>query len=358
MPSSLIDDVLRVVSESDVSDLILHAGKVPMVRRGGEILELDSPEVSADDLAVLWQRCGAPAGARDFDAALVAENGVRFRVNLLQQLGAPAAVLRRIRSGIPDMDALGLPSDLIREWAARPAGIIVVSGPTGSGKSTTVAAALEWINESFARHVVTIEDPIEYLFAPKRSVFTQREVGIDTASYAEGLRRSLRQNPDVIFLGEIRDAASAITALQAAETGHLVFATLHASSCGDVVERLQFLFPALERESVARTLANQLVGVLCQRLVPTEEGSLVLLVEYFSNHGSSRNIIAENRMPDLRDFISRGNPRFARSFADSLLILVKAGRVSEETALAISENPQEFSRMLRGISSSAQATRR
>jgi twitching motility protein PilT len=311
-----------------------------------------------EDLEALWAACGAQAEDLDRDASFTSEEGVRFRVNLFRQLGVRGAALRRIQQQIPEIESLGLPSALLQEWAARPAGIIVVCGATGSGKSTTAASVIEWINGAMARHIVTIEDPVEYLFAGKLSFFTQREVGIDTPTFAEGLRRSLRQNPDVIFLGEIRDALSGATAIQAAETGHLVLATMHASSCADAVGRLELLFPPEEREAVRKTLAAQLLGVLSQRLLPAQAGGRALAVEYFSNVGSSRKFIAEGRMNELQDFVSRGDPRSARSFGDSLLELVRAGVVSEAVALEYAESPQEFARALKGITSATQATRR
>jgi len=358
MKSSLLESLLLASVEAGASDLILHAGRRAMVRIEGELREVESEAVGESDMDDLWRECGAADSDRDRDASLTAAGGVRFRVNLFHQLGSRGAVLRRIRQDIPVMETLGLPAELLREWASRKSGIVIVSGPTGSGKSTTLASVLEWINQTMARHIVTIEDPVEYLFAAKLSLFTQREVGIDTPSFSEGLRRSLRQNPDIIFLGEIRDAGSALTSIQAAETGHLVLATIHASACADVVERLELLFAPDEREAVRKTLSAQLLGVLCQQLVPATNGGRALVCEYYSNSASSRKLIAEGRMPELKDFIARGDPRLARSFGDSLLRLVREGLVAEETAMAISDNPQELARSLRGISSSGQATRR
>ncbi|MEI6072599.1 MAG: PilT/PilU family type 4a pilus ATPase [Verrucomicrobiae bacterium] len=358
MKSPLLESLLLASVESGASDLILHSGRRPMLRIEGELRAVESEAIGEDDLDALWEECAASKGDLDYDGSITATDGSRFRVNLLYQLGARAAILRRIRRNIPSLDSLGGPSDLLREWASVRAGIVIVSGPTGSGKSTTLAAVLEWINQSFARHVITIEDPVEYVFESKMSIFTQRQVGIDTPSFAEGLRRSLRQNPDVILLGEIRDAASALTAIQAAETGHLVLATLHASSCAETVERMQLLFPQAEREAVRKTLASQLLGILCQKLIVSHKNGLALLCEYFSNEGSSRKIIIEDRLTDLSDFIARGDPQSTRSFSDSLLRLVRDDRVTEAAALEIAENSQEFSRMLRGITSSTQATRR
>ncbi|MFA7342725.1 MAG: PilT/PilU family type 4a pilus ATPase [Terrimicrobiaceae bacterium] len=358
MISPLLDQILAAAVANGASDVILRSGMPAVLRLNGELTAVESEFPGEQDMASLWTACGAEGGELDRDASLTTEEGVRFRVNLLRQLGSRGAVLRRIQSQIPAMESLGLPCELLREWAARPSGIVIVCGPTGSGKSTTMASLLEWINATMSRHIITIEDPVEYLFAGKLSYFTQREVGIDTPSFAEGLRRSLRQNPDIIFLGEIRDAVSAITAIQAAETGHLVFGTVHASGCSDVVARLELLFPPGERESARMTLSAQLHGILCQRLLPAIAGGRTLLGEYFSNEASSRRLIAEGRMNELQDFISRGDPRSARSFADSLLKLVREGIVAEAVALENADNPQEFTRTLRGISSSMQATRR
>ena len=358
MISPLLDEILRAAVANGASDVILRCGMAAVFRINGALLPVESGLPGAEDIAALWRACGADGNELDRDASLTTDDGVRFRVNLLRQLGVQGAVLRRIQNQVPDIESLGLPSEILKDWAARPSGIVIVCGPTGSGKSTTMASVLEWINGSMARHIVTIEDPVEFLFTGKMSFFTQREVGIDTPTFAEGLRRSLRQNPDVIFLGEIRDPGSAITAIQAAETGHLVFATVHAAGCSDVVSRLELLFPQDERESVRTTLAAQLHGVLCQRLVPAVEGGRALLCEYFSNEASSRRLIAEGRMNELQDFVSRGDPRNVRSFSDSLMQLVRSGVVAEAVALEHADNPQEFARSLRGISSSMQATRR
>jgi len=338
------------------SDLLLHEGRSPRFRLEGGLTPLESPPLDASFFDSLWALCGA-GDQQDYDASLTA-GGVRFRVNLLYQLGLRAAVLRRIRSDIPDLEALGTPADLIREWCGRSSGMLLVCGPTGSGKSTTLAAAIEWMNGTMARHVVTIEDPIEYLFVGRRCLFTQREVGIDTPTFAEGLRRSLRQNPDVIFVGEIRDSITAATAIQASETGHLVLATLHASSCADAVERLQFQFPHDERDAIRKTLSAQLLGVLCQRLLPGAGGGVALASEYFTNFGATRKLIAEDKLPELTDLMARSDAQSGRSLLSALVDLVEAGQITEEVAAAATGNPQELQRALRGISSSSQATRR
>jgi pilus retraction protein PilT len=353
-----MEALCAAAEEYDASDLLLHEDRSPQIRIGGSLTALEVAPLDSVFFDALWRACGARAETQDYDSSLTSAGGVRFRVNLLRQLGQRAAVLRRIRSDIPDLEALGAPADLLRHWITRQAGLILVCGPTASGKSTTLAAALEWMNRSLSRHVVTIEDPIEYLFSNRMSLFTQREVGIDTPSFAEGLRRSLRQNPDVIFVGEIRDAETAATAIQACETGHLVLATLHSSSCTDAIERLQLLFPATSRDAVRRTLSGQLLGILCQRLLPALPAGMVLAAEYFSNVGAMRKYIADGKLPELADAIARSDPHSAQNFVSSMSQLVQARHVSEEVAATASDNPQELARALRGISSSSQATRR
>lgn len=340
------------------SDLILHEGRVPQMRINGQLTPLETAALDASFFDALWKTCEAPPSATDYDTSLTSSAGVRFRINLLHQMGKRAAVLRRIRADLPDLSALGLPAELLQDWVARKSGIVLVCGATGSGKSTSLAAMLEWVNGNHVRHVVTIEDPIEFIFQSRQSVFTQREVGIDTPSFSEGLRRALRQNPDIILLGEIRDKTTAETAIQASEVGHLVLATLHSSTCVEAVERLQLFFSTDERDSVRRTLASQLVGILSQRLLPSLQGGLVLCTEFFECIGAARKYIDEGRLDDLQDLIARGDGKTARNFLSTLALLVREGRISEETALSVTENPQELRRALRGISSSLEATRR
>jgi pilus retraction protein PilT len=266
------------------------------------------------------------------------------------------AVLRPIKTIIPDLADLGLPTALLTSWLLRRSGIMLVTGPTGSGKSTTLASCLDWLNHHHGRHVVTIEDPIEYLFQSDRCLFTQREVGVDTPSFDEGLRRSLRQSPDVILLGEIRDGPSAITALQAAETGHLVIATLHSSNVLDSLERLSRLFDVRERESVLQVLSQQLVGILCQRLLNAEPTGRVLATEHFENQALTRKWILEGKFRELADLVGRGDNPANRTLLKSLLGLVRSGRISELTAMQVASNPHELQRELRGISAGVNAS--
>ncbi len=251
------------------------------------------------------------------------------------------------------MEELGLPSELLQKWLTRPAGLILITGSTGTGKSTTMASGLEWLNQTASRHIITIEDPVEYLFQENLCRFTQREVGADTPTFAEGLRRALRQSPDIILLGEIRDATSASTALQAAETGHLVLASLHSSSAAEAVERLHRIFSPEEREDASALLATQLVGVFTQQLVPGLTKNLCLVGEHFENQAATRQWIRNGGGTELVDFMQNSQSPENRSMTTSLVQAYRDGHISLEAALVAAPVVDEFRRASMGISSQA-----
>jgi twitching motility protein PilT len=348
-----IDGLCCLAGRQGASDIFLHAGQTPQFRLHGELLAIGSATVSAEEMESLWSRCGAGRDELDYDGSYISSDGNRFRVNLFRTLFARGAVLRPIKMAVPGIETLGLPAQLLASWVVRPSGLILVTGPTGSGKSTTIASCLDWLNQNYHRHIVTIEDPIEYLFTPDKALFSQREVGSDTPTFAEGLRRSLRQSPDVILLGEIRDSLSAVTALQAAETGHLVMATLHSSNILDSLERISRLFDAGERESVFHLLGQQLIGIVCQKLVPAATEGRALVVEHFENQAVTRKWIGEQKFRELADFLARGDNPSNRTFLHALAAMAQDGRITEETALQTAANPRELQRMLRGIDSSS-----
>jgi len=348
-----IDSLCCLAGREGASDVFLHTERPPQFRINGELVTVGSAPVDSAELESLWTHCGAAPDALDFDGSYIASDGNRFRVNLFRTLSRRGAVLRPIKTVVPLLETLGVPGELLASWITRPFGLVLVTGPTGAGKSTTIAACLEWLNQNYHRHIVTIEDPIEYLFTPAKSLFTQREVSSDTSSFAEGLRRSLRQSPDVILLGEIRDSASAVTALQAAETGHLVLATLHSSNVLDSLERLSRLFEVAERDGVFQLLSQQLVGILCQKLVPAEPEGRIVVVEHFENQAVTRKWIAEGKFRELADFVAKGDNPANVTFLQSLIALIEAGRITEATGIQAAPNPRELQRRLRGINSSS-----
>jgi pilus retraction protein PilT len=348
-----IDSLCCLAGRQGASDLFLHTERPPQFRIDGELVTIGSAPVYSEELESLWTQCGAAPDALDFDGSYIASDGNRFRVNLFRTLFRRGAVLRPIKIAVPSLDTLGVPVELLCSWIIRPSGLVLVTGPTGAGKSTTIAACLEWLNQNYHRHIVTIEDPIEYLFTAAKCLFTQREVSSDTSSFAEGLRRSLRQSPDVILLGEIRDSASAITALQAAETGHLVLATLHSSNVLDSLERLSRLFEIAERDGVFQLLSQQLVGILCQKLVPALPEGRALVVEHFENQAVTRKWILEGKFRELADFVAKGDYPANVTFLQSLVGMIQGDRITEVTGIQAATNPRELQRRLRGINSSS-----
>ncbi|MFT4547883.1 MAG: pilus retraction protein PilT [Verrucomicrobiales bacterium] len=351
MPTT-VDSILLAAEEHAASDVFLGEGEFARLKIQGKLSAISEEPLEHEALVEFWRACGGDVEYdADRDTSYTSSSGRRFRVNLHRHTGRLGAVLRQLTTDIPEMISLGLPRDQLARWVQHPSGLILVTGATGSGKSTTLASMLEWVNIHLAKHVVTIEDPIEYLFTSKESLFTQREVYTDTDSFARGLRSSLRQAPDIILLGEIRDPETAAIALQAAETGHLVLATLHSTNVGDTLERLTNLFPTDERNSQLALVAQHLVGIICQRLLPGIDGHLTLAVETMQNEGATRTFIRECRYPEIFDFMNRNDNPNNVTFTASLVELTKAGKIDENEAAAISGNPNDFKRALRGISS-------
>lgn len=352
LPAPLTELFLAAFADG-ASDLFLVEGERPRTRRHGEVIPAASPALERAELAALWRACGLdPEAGRDGDASLEITPGARLRVNAYRTLGRLAAVLRPIKRTVPSFDELGLPGGLLTRWMERRSGLVLVCGPTGSGKSTTVAACLQWINHHQARHVITIEDPIEYLIPSASSLFSQREVHRDTGDFETALRQALRQNPDVIFFGEIRDSPSALAALRASETGHLVLSTLHGSGVTGVpsaMERLARLVDSATGSTVS-LLAHQLIGVISQQLLPAPDGSLLPVLEYFENIAVTRKWIAEGRFAELRDFLDGSDGSHARPFLHDLVSASRDQRLDPAVARAACDRPRDFDRALRGIS--------
>ncbi len=346
-----IDDILDAADEHNASDIFLQEDEVPRLKIAEQIHVYGEETVTLAHLTALWQTCGGdPQKDRDRDSGLVSRSHTRFRVNMHRSVGRLGAVLRRIRTFIPDLAALGAPDWLLTKWAAKPYGIILVTGPTGTGKSTTLAALLKWMNQTMARHIVTIEDPIEYMFTNERCLFTQREVGRDTDTFGRGLRGAMRQAPDVIFVGEIRDFDTALTALQASETGHLVLASLHSEKVSDTMERFLNLFPPDQINLGLHLLSHQLIGICCQKLVQKVDGGLKLLVEHIENGGAVRDWIARRDVDKIQEYLMRGSDPNSTNFLRSIITAYESGIIDEPTAIMATGNETEFRRAARGIS--------
>lgn len=342
----LIRDAFRGVA----TDVFLLEEEQPRIRHEGKVVSLHPGPIPRFGIEGLWKACGVdPTTTKEADVSWQLPEGKRLRVNLYHTLGRLAAVLRPIREDIPGLRKLAMPAELLQSWMSRGNGLVLVTGPTGSGKSTTVAACLNWLNENQSKHIVTLEDPIEFLFHNEKSLFSQREIRLDTENFATALRSALRQSPDVIFLGEIRDTETALTALQAAETGHLVVSTMHSGGVGETIDRFIQLVGD-SGEGAVQMLAAQLVGVISQRLLPKYGGGLFPALEYFQNEAGTRRWILERRMTDLQDHINRSDGTKNCSALDYLVASVKQNYVELEIARAVCARPQDLDRAMRGIS--------
>ena len=340
---------LRLVVERDASDLHLKVGVPPKIRDTGVLSPIDGyPRLEhADTERIADAIVPDDRGERlrevgEVDFAYSVPGVGRFRANVFRQRGSLSMVFRKLRFGGPTFAQMRLP-DTIRVLSEEPRGLVLVTGPTGSGKTTTLAAMIEHLNHTRPCHVVTIEDPIEVLFEDDTASINQREVGNDTESFLSALRAALRQDPDVILIGEMRDTETVRAALQAAETGHLVLSTLHTVDTTETVNRVIDFFPPYQQSQIRLTLAGALRGIVCQRLVPDTAGGLVPSHEILVNTGRVAERIAdEEKTAEIHDVIAEGSYYGMTTFDQSLLSLVQAGTVTVEHALTASSNPHDL----------------
>jgi twitching motility protein PilT len=355
-PMELID-ICRIAVERGASDIHLKAGQSPMLRISGALETVDKAKaISAERLTKMaWNIMSTMQRDRfteqpDLDLSWQAGDVGRFRVNVFRQNKAVGMVLRVIPDQVPTIEELGLP-EVIQHLAALPRGLIIVTGTTGSGKSTTLAAMVEEVNRNFPHHIMTIEDPIEFSFADRKALINQREVGVDTASFTSGLKAALRQDPDVILLGELRDIESVRIALDAAETGHLVLTTLHTLDAVETISRLISFFEPHHHQQIRVQLASVLRAVLSQRLVPTVDGGRAAAVEIMRNTGTiSECIVDPNRLKDIPEHIARGAEVVgSQTFDQAVYALLQNKRINREQALRNVNNPDELELKLQGI---------
>ena len=350
----LFAKILKIAVQGVASDVHIKIGTPVIFRINRELVAVECPHPTADWMNRVVETI-TPIHLkkkleedREIDFSYYLPEVGRFRTNLFQQRGQWALAMRHVKSHVASFEELGL-LEQIKQIAETHRGIVLVAGSTGSGKSTTLAAMVEHINGNFKKHIITLEDPIEFVFEDNQSVIEQREVGLDTGSFHNALKHVLRQDPDIIMLGEMRDDTSFGAAMSAADTGHLVLSTLHTTTAAQSITRILDFFKADEREQVRRQLAGTLRAVICQRMVPTVEGKMTPALEILVNSPLVKKMLEENRLDKLTVAIETGGDDGMCTFNQSLFNLVKAGRVTEKEALAKATNAQALEMNFKGI---------
>ena len=350
----LFHRILKTAVEGGASDVHLKIGAPVIFRINRELVAIDCPFPTAEWMNKIVEAITPPHlkkrldEEREIDFSYFVPEVGRFRTNLFQQRSQWCLSMRFVKTRVPSFEELGLLPQ-IKRIAESPRGIVLVAGATGCGKSTTLAAMIEHINANFKKHIITLEDPVEYAFEDNQSVIEQREIGLDTLSFHHALRNVLRQDPAIIMIGEMRDDISFAAAMSAADTGHLVLSTLHTTTAALSITRILDFFKAEEREQIRRQLAGTLRGVICQRMVTTVDNKLTPALEIMLNTPLVRKLIEENRLDKLHAAIETGTEDGMISFNQSLFNLVKAGRVTEKEALSKASNPQALEMNFKGI---------
>jgi twitching motility protein PilT len=343
-----IDRLLETTVRRSASDLHLAVGKPPTLRMHGHLRELQTKVLDPEDTTALMksitperiQQEYEETGSGDFGFAYGEE--ARFRVAIFKQKGNCSLVLRRIPNKILTFEQIGLP-EMARQICRRPRGMFLVTGPTGSGKTTTLATMIDYINQNFDRHIITMEDPIEYYHPHKKSIVVQREVGVDVPNFSEALRRALRQDPDVMLVGEMRDLATISSAITAAETGHLVFGTLHTSGAASTINRIVDAFPTDQQEQIRVQLANNLIAVLSQALCPrVDTDGMLAAYEFMYVTPGIQNLIRENKSFRIDSEIQTGKRYGMQLLDDNLWMNFQAGKISAEEAIDKSKIPGQM----------------
>ena len=345
-----LNNLLRSAVELGASDIHLKVGQPPILRRDGDLDPMQGfPALDDEGLAEILQIVGGRAPEKlahfddvgDLDIAYQDEDLPRFRVNAYRQRGAISFAFRVIPKTVPNFEQLNLPAG-VRKLAEEHRGLVLVTGATGSGKTTTLAAMIDYMNRQRKQHIITIEDPIEILHPDHNSIVNQREVGLDTESFGQALRRALRQDPDTILIGELRDAETAQTALQAAESGHLVMSTLHTIDAAETVARMVEFFPPEKQEVIRAILAGVLRGVVSQRLLPKIGGGRVAAVEVMVMNARIADLIREGKADEITDAVAEGEFFQMQTFTQALIEHVLSGKVDAEVAANAATNRHDF----------------
>jgi twitching motility protein PilT len=344
-----LNGLLRHAVELGASDIHLKLGRPPVLRRDGGLIALEVPPLDEAALASILTIVGARSPERlaafqttgDLDIAYQDEDLPRFRVNAYRQRGATSFAFRAIPKNVPTLEQLGIPP-VVRSLAEEHRGLILVTGATGSGKTTTLAAMIDHMNKTRSQHIITIEDPIEILHPDQGCIVNQREIGLDTTDFAQALRRALRQDPDVILIGELRDAETAQTALQAAESGHLVLSTLHTIDAAETVGRMVEFFPPEKQVVIRAIMAGVLRGVVSQRLLPRVGGGRVAAIEAMVMNARIADLIREGRADEITDAVAEGEYFGMQTFTQALIHQVLSGAVDREVAANAAPHRHDF----------------
>ena len=351
MPGDL-EGIVRIAAEHNYSDVHLGVGEEPRFRFRGDIIRTGWP---VTDAATFGRWTGEMLGTsllegfrrkKEFDGSH-AFPFVRVRINLMDSLRGPAMVLRLIPNRIISLDELCLPP-VLRQLCTRPKGLVLVTGPTGSGKTTTLAAMIDWINRHMSRHILTIEDPVEFVHQSQQSLIRHREVGLNSRSFNAALRSALREDPDVILIGEIRDQETLATAIQANQTGHLVFGTMHTNSAVRTVERVLGMFPPSEQEAVRRGLSDSLLGIVAQGLIKTTDGKRTAFHDILINNDACKDYIQKGQLDAIEQIMERSGFEGMQTSNQALLKMAQEGLIETADALAQSLKPAELKQALRG----------
>lgn len=342
-----IKELLQATKENDASDLHISAGLPPMLRMSGEMTPFDVPPLTPEDIyGMLEEICNEVQWNHfkkewDLDFSFQLGEIARFRVNAFEQTRGPGIVCRTIPTEIISLEQLKAPESF-KSISSQPRGIVLVTGPTGSGKSTTLAAMINHINENKKEHILTVEDPVEFVHKPKKSLINQREVGAHTKSFAASLRAALREDPDIILVGEMRDPETIGLALTAAETGHLVFGTLHTSSAAKTIDRIIDVFPAGEKEMIRSMLSESLRAVISQTLLKKVGGGRVAAHEIMISTPPIRNLIRENKVPQMYSAIQTGMNYGMQTLDQCLKDLLAANTINKDDAIKLAVNKTDF----------------
>ncbi|HCI29037.1 MAG TPA: type IV pilus twitching motility protein PilT [Fervidobacterium sp.] len=345
-----IYDIILKAKSARATDIHLSVNNPPIIRIDGFLvrmqgyLPLSEQDISYTVEQLIGEYKIENKSARETDFSFGFED-VRIRANLYYERGKPALALRIITKRIRTFEELGIPT-ILKDFCDKDSGLVIVTGPTGSGKSTTLAAMIDYINSKYAYHIITIEDPIEYVFENKNSLIHQRELGRDTHSFSDGLKYALRQDPDIILVGEMRDLETIALALTAAETGHLVLATLHTNSAATAPERIVDVFPAHQQKQISLQLANTLIGVVFQRLVPKKGTGLIPIVEILVANMAVKNLIREGKIHQIESIMQTAQKHGNVLFDDALLKAYFSNVISRETVVDFAREPEEVAKKI------------